>query len=657
MYRELKMTKDEFFELVQELGFDIGERAIKIDDAVAVKIIQAIKKQRKNANKKSIFDDETTKKEEKKETTDGDLIALPEKITVKTFAEKMGKAVPDMIAILMRNGIMATINESLDYETAAIIAEDLGYKATLSMDAEDIDNPDDRSGRVAETLEGEKKSSLKDRPPVIVIMGHVDHGKTTLLDAIRETNVVDGESGGITQHIGAYQVERKKKLLTFIDTPGHEAFTTMRSRGARVADIAILVVAADDGLKPQTIESIHILQEAELPFVVAINKIDKESADIERVKKELAEVNLIPEDYGGDVVCTPISAKDGQNIDELLDTVLLVAEVEKDGIVANPKGQTVGSIIESHVDKHSGPVATVLVQNGTLHIGDIVSIGSIPGKVRSMKDWNGQEMKDAPPSTPVQVLGLKKAPVVGDILEVVADKKVLKQKVKAYDSFSFLKSTKKQEGSGEDGKKTLPIILRADKLGSLEAIVQSLHNIQHEEVGIEIIQKGLGSITENDVSMAQAADALVFGFHVGATAGAEKFARDEEVEVVQYNIIYELIDHVKGALEGLLDKAVSYNKIGELKVLAVFKTGTNHVIGGGRVQDGELRTDAPVKIMRGGKKVAEGFLGQLQMEKKNVGKVKSGNECGLRVNDTTELQEGDIIEAYEQQQEARKLEE
>lgn len=662
MYRELKMTKGEFFALVQELGFDIGERAIKVDDAVAVKVIQAIKKKRKLANKKSIFADETKKKEEDEESTKegGKVLGIPDKITVKQFAEKLGKGVADMIAILMKNGIMATINETLDYETAAIIAEDLGYSPELSLEEADIDAPQARSELVAETIGAEKKSALVERAPVVVIMGHVDHGKTTLLDTIRETHVTEGEAGGITQHIGAYQVTKtvsnKKREITFIDTPGHEAFTTMRSRGARVADIAILVVAADDGIKPQTIEAIHIIDEAQVPLVVAINKIDKPEADVERVKKELSELNLIPEDYGGKTICVAISAKNGENIDGLLDTVLLVADIEKEEIMANPNGGTVGTIIESHVDKHMGPVATVLIQNGTLRIGDIVQVGNIPGRVRSLKDWQGNELKNAGPSVPTQVLGLKKAPVVGDILQVVEDKKLLKQNVKAYDSFSFLTARQKSKDD-KDERKKLYIILRADKLGSLEAIVQSLHNIKHEEVAIDIIKKGLGTMTENDVQMAQASGALLLGFHTGITTGAKKYAIDEEIPYQTFDVIYQLIDYAKEHLEKLLTSEITYNKIGSLKVLAVFKTGANHVICGGRVEDGKMHKDAPVKIMRKGKMVGEGRIAQLEKDKKKTSEVTKGSECGLRIEGYNEVKEGDIVEAYEAEETARKLNE
>lgn len=658
LYRELKMTKEEFFTLVNELGFAIGERAIKIDDAQAVKIIQAIKAHRKKETKKSIFDTPETVSE-KKSASDSQQegarkLELPARISVKEFAERIEKRVPDTMAILMQNGIMATINEMLEYETAAIIAEDIGYAPVLVTEEVDESDIDARAESVSATVAAESKKDLEARPPVVVIMGHVDHGKTTLLDTIRETEVTASESGGITQHIGAYQVHRKEKYITFIDTPGHEAFTMMRSRGARVADVAILVVAADDGIKPQTIESIHILQEAQLPFVVAINKIDKPEADIERVKKELSEINVIPEEYGGKTVCVPISAKAHTNIEELLDTVLLLAEVDAEHIVANPTGKTVGSIIESHVDNHIGPVATVLIQNGTLRIGDIVQIGNIPGRVRALKDWRGTEMKTATPSFPVQVLGLKKAPVVGDVLEVVEDKKVLKKNVKSYDSFAFLKKTA-VASQEDDDKKKLAIILRADTLGSLEAIVQSLQDVQHEEVAINIVQKGLGSITDNDIALASSTDAVVLGFHVGITGGAEKFARDEEVVVQKFSVIYELIDFAKNRLEELLQAKLSYNKIGELKILALFRNEKKYIVCGGKVMDGMVRAKAPVKIVRVGKKVGEGVIVQLQQDKKNISQVKKGVECGMKIEGEIEAREGDMVEVYEMVETAQTL--
>lgn len=642
MYRELKMTKDEFFALVKEIGFDIGERAIKVDDRVALKIIQEIKARKKAQNKHRIFAQENQQVKEEAQKSGGRELRIPDKITVKQFAEKADKRVADMIAILMRNGIMATINETLDYETAAIIAEDMGFTPMLSLEEANIDNPDERAGLVKEVIGKEKTLSV--RPPVIVIMGHVDHGKTTLLDTIRHANVAGGESGGITQHIGAYQVVHNERHITFIDTPGHEAFTTMRSRGARIADLAILVVAADDGVKPQTIEAIEILQKAELPFIVAINKIDKPGAEPERVKRELSELNVIPEEYGGKVVCVAISAKQKLHIDELLETVLLVADLDKEQIQANPDGETVASIIESHVDKHAGPVATVLVQNGTLRIGDIVLIGNIPGRVRSMRDWTLKEVDCATPSMPVQVLGLKKAPIVGDVLKVVTDKKVLKQHVKSFDSFSFLTQQKKKEDANEQRKYT--IILRADKLGSLEAIVQSLQGIKHDEVRVDILQKGLGNITESDISLARSTHAMIIGFHVGITSAAEKFAVNEKVSFEIFEIIYKLIDSVKDGMSKLLAKEIVYTKIGSLKVLAVFKTGQKSVIFGGKVEDGTIKVQSPVKILRSGKMIGEGTIAQLQKNKKNIGEVTTGTECGMRVEGDGDVQAGDTIECY-----------
>ncbi len=652
MYRELKMKKDDFFVLVNELGFDIGERAIKIDDAVAVKIIQAIREKRRRGRKKSLFANETPVEEEKASSESERLISIPEKISVKDFAQKLGKSVPECLAILLRNGIMASINETLDYETATIIAEDAGFRAQKDTESEEA-AVDTRSKQVEEVLAAENDAELEARAPVVVIMGHVDHGKTTLLDTIRSANVTAGEAGGITQHIGAYQVVQNDRPITFIDTPGHEAFTMMRSRGARVADIAILVVAADDGIKPQTIEAVHIIQEAGIPFVVAINKIDKPDADIDRVKKELAEINLIPEEWGGTVICTPVSAKNKTNIDGLLDTILLVADVEADKIRANPKGEVVGTIIEAHVDAHMGPVATILVQNGTLRISDVVQIGGAVGRVRSLKDWNGKDVKTAGPATPVKVLGLKSAPVVGDILTVSQDKKALKKAVKQYNTFAITQQHKKR--AENVGKNMLPVVLRADTLGSLEAIVAALGEVGNDEVGVSLLQKGLGNVTENDIALARSSGAVVIAFHTSATSGAVRFASDEKIALHEFAVIYQLLDFIKGETEKLLTKKITYNKIGSLKLLAVFKTEQTYCIAGGRVEDGSMKPHTPLKIVRGGKVIGEGILSQLQKDKKNVGEVGKGSECGMRIDTETALQENDIIESYEVEETSRSL--
>ena len=658
MIRKLKMTKEEFFPLATELGFSIGERAIKIDDRVANKLMEAIKKHYKTGNKKSVFADETIK-EEKTTAADEDeqkIIELPEKITVKHFADKLEKQVTDLIAVLMKNGIMATINENLDFETATIIAEDLGYKTKLKKGEEEEAHSAKQAKKISNILDKEKKheANLVERPPVIVVMGHVDHGKTKLLDAIRQTNVVDEEAGGITQSIGAYQVEHNKRKITFIDTPGHEAFTAMRSRGANIADIAILVVAADDGVKPQTIEAIEIMEKAKLPFVVAINKIDKPEADIEKTKKDLSDLNLIPEDWGGKTICVPISAKQKQNIEEILDMVLLLADMDKNKLTANPNREAVGTIVESNIDKDSGPVATVLVQTGTLKLGDLISVGKVIGKVKALKDWRGQSVKEAGPAMPARFLGLKGAPVVGDVLQVVKDQKELKKnQQKKYQSFGFLKASQKEK---EDKRKKLKIILKADTLGSLEAIIESLEKIKHDEVSISIINKGLGNITEKDIDQAEAGDAIILGFNIELTPTGRDHMYGSTVVINTYKIIYELIDFVKEKLEELLSPEINYIKIGALKVLAIFKTANKHTILGGKIVEGIIKDKALVKIFRNGEQVGEGTIGQLQQDKKNTSEIKNkGTECGMQLLSETAALESDIIEIYEKQETKKKV--
>ncbi|MFA6027352.1 MAG: translation initiation factor IF-2 [Patescibacteria group bacterium] len=649
------MNKEEFFPLAAELGFDIGERAIKIDDRVALKVISAIKQKRKSGLKTSLFSEEVIEEKKPEEESGKKTINIPEKITVKQFADKLGKHVTELIAILMKNGIMATINENLDFETATIIAEDLGYQTNKVEGEEEVKYSQEQEGKIRKVLKQDKEdntSKLKTRPPVIVVMGHVDHGKTKLLDAIRKTNIVDQEAGGITQSIGAYQVAHKERLITFIDTPGHEAFTAMRSRGANVADIAILVVAADDGVKPQTLEVIEIMEKAHLPFVVAINKIDKEGADIDKVKKDLSELNLIPEDWGGKTVCVPISAKQNKNIDELLDMVLLLTDMEKEKIMANPDRMAVGTIIESQIDKDAGPVATVIVQTGTLRVGDLVMVGKVVGKIKALKDWRGKMVKEAPPAMPVRFLGLKGAPVVGDVLQVTTDKKALKKQQKQYQTFGFLQAKEEQQ-KGKVNK--LGLVIKADTLGSLEAIINSLQKIRHKEVAIDIVSKGLGNITEKDIDQAEAAHAFIVGFNVEKTPSAQDRSHGSSVVINTYKIIYQLIDFVKENLENLLAPEIIYNKTGSLKVLAVFKTTTKYIILGGKVESGEIKDKAIVKIYRNEKKVGEGTITQLQSEKKNVPAVTKGMECGVQLESETKIEDRDTLEVYEKEERKRKL--
>lgn len=642
--RELKMTKEEFFPLVAELGFDIGERAIKVDDNIAVRLISAIKSHRKQTQRKSLFSHEQPVAEAKAAASaDSRILEVPDPITTKQFAELLNKPVTDVIAILMRNGVMATINENLDFETATIIAEDLGY-TTKRVAATVDDRAVQREEQLKTALAEDTATTLQPRPPVIVVMGHVDHGKTTLLDAIRKTNVAGEEAGGITQTIGAYQIEYKQRNITFIDTPGHEAFTAMRSRGANVADLAILVVAADDGLKPQTIEAIGILEKAKLPFVVAINKMDKPEADVERVKKGLSDVNLVPEDWGGKTICVPISAKANQHIDELLDMVLLVADLNQDKIQANPQRSAVGTIIESRIDKDSGPIATVLVQTGTLRVGDIVEVGDVAGKIKALSSWRGSPLREAGPAMPVRFLGLKNAPVVGDILAITTDPKALKRKQKkSYQNFAYLKH---KTEANKTGKQQLPIILKADTLGSLEAVLEAVQKLQFKDVEVDIVKRGLGNFTEKDIDQAVAAKARLIGFKVTVTAAAADYGLGTQTSAQTFSIIYKLLEYITAELEGLLPPNVTYKKIGEVRLLAIFRTAAKYAIVGGRVLSGSIQQKAICKIARDGKVVGEATVSQLQSNKKDVSEVLTGNECGIRLDTSATLQVGDVVEVY-----------
>ncbi|MBI2415926.1 MAG: translation initiation factor IF-2 [Candidatus Kerfeldbacteria bacterium] len=655
--RELKMTKEEFFPLAVQLGFDIGERAIKVDDRIAVRLIQAIKQHRKSSTRQSLFAHEqvaaTATSSEPSAARDR-VITVPPTITTKQFADLLGKPVTEVIAILVRNGIMATINQNLDFETVSIIAEDLGYTTTPAETT--VDSTKTEAAQLAKlkaALEVDTADQLTNRPPVVVVMGHVDHGKTKLLDAIRQTNIVDQEAGGITQSIGAYQIDTNDRSITFIDTPGHEAFTAMRSRGANVADLAVLVVAADDGIKPQTIEALQILEKAKLPFVVAINKIDKPEADIEKVKKELAELNLIPEDWGGQTICVAISAKAGTNIAGLLEMILLLTDIHQEKIKANHHRAAVGTIIESRIDKDAGPVATVLIQSGTLQLGDIVTVGEVSGKIKAMKSWKGASLVNAGPSTPVQFLGLKNAPVVGDVLTVTTDKAVLRKKKKAYQNFGYLKPTVAKQQSD---KLRFGVILKADTLGSLEAIVEALTKLHYAAIELDIIKRGLGNFTEKDIDQAVAAKAKLIGFNAAMTPAAADYALGTQTTADTFSIIYKLIEHIQAELAAALPPEIIYTKIGEVKVLAVFRSNTKESIVGGRVVQGSIKNKAIAKILRNGKVVGEATVAQLQADKKNIDEVTNGSECGMRLEASTTIQEQDSLAVYLTEKKPRRLE-
>jgi len=578
--RQLRINTKDLLEILPKYGFDIGARAVKVDDRVADRIMKQWKFIKRNIEeqKRRQAEEQKLKEKELRRQT-GITVALPDLLTVRSFAEKLNLSVTQVITELMKNGILANQNQNIDYETAAILAEEMGFTVQKEVgNIVDEQKEAERSQALEQALVSTENAEA--RPPVIVVMGHVDHGKTKLLDSIRSTNVIDTESGGITQHIGAYQTVWKdpktkaERALTFIDTPGHEAFTVMRSRGAKVADIAIMLVAADDGVKPQTEEVINIIKAAKLPFVVAINKIDKEGADPQRVRTELAQRNILSDEWGGEVPMVEISAKQKLNIDKLLDVLLLMAEMNADKIVADPAVPAAGTIIESHVDKGMGPVATVLVQSGTLHVGDSLVVNNeVYGKVRAMKDYNGRGITEAAPSTPAQIIGFKVAPEVGDIMDLnkagSAQKIDIKQKrtqqTGAERSFSAIQQDETTAEEEARRKHTLNLIIKTDVLGSLEAIVGSLQKLKHEEVGVRIIGKGLGNITEDDVNKAEAGSAIIIGFHVNPTPSAEELMREKNVEFKRYEIIYDLINWVIADLESKLDTEKIIQNLPKLK--------------------------------------------------------------------------------------------
>ncbi len=664
--RRLNTNPDELREKLPGLGFSIGKRAIKVDDRVARQIMEAWAELRRRERLQHKMEEQKAQAERRlhrDENVPTKSVQLPNVVTVREFATAIQLPVAKLMQELMRNGIFASINDRIDFDTASIVAEDLGFKAERETEKPEADQQQDLS-RIADVMQSENPDALVSRAPVTVVMGHVDHGKTKLLDAIRTTHVMEGEAGGITQHIGAYQVERKGRHLTFIDTPGHEAFTVMRSRGAKVADIAILVVAADDGVQPQTKEAVNIIQSSHLPFVVALNKVDKADANIERVKSQLSELGLIPEDWGGKTVIVPVSAKTGTGIDTLLDMLILTADINKDAIRANPTRPAIGTVIESHVDPGEGPVATVLVQTGTLRVGDYLGVrGSLFGRVRGMRDWDGDEAKEAPPSTPVKIIGFKYAPAVGDIMEVPEDATALKKmKSQPVQAVEQVASIKKQmpaaEGSESSAPKkhVLPVIIRSDVLGSLEAILGMLDTIQHPEVGVEVVSKGLGNITETDIQNAETAKATILAFNVRPTTTAETLARDKNVTIRQYNIIYKLFEDILVDMQKLLPSETVLTEVGRMEVLANFRKSEDGWIVGALMREGKIKPKAKLRILRGGQIVGEGEIVQLQIGKGEAKEIKAGQEFGMRYKSRTKAEVGDMFEAYTEETQNRLLE-
>ncbi len=573
-------------------------------------------------------------------------VITSETTTVKDLSEKIGKPAAEIIKKLFVLGIMATINQEIDFDTCSLIASDYGIELeqNVAKTYEEV---------LLEGADADEDQNLVERPPVVTIMGHVDHGKTSLLDAIRHSNVTEGEAGGITQHIGAYTVSCNGRTITFIDTPGHEAFTSMRARGAQVTDIVILVVAADDGIMPQTIEAINHSKAAGVPMIVAINKMDKESANPERIKRQLTEHSLVSEEWGGDTICVPVSAKTKMGLDNLLEMVLLQADVLE--LKANPDRIARGTIIEAELDKGRGPIATVLVQNGTLKIGDPIVAGTTYGRVRAMMDDKGRRVTQAGPSVPVEVLGFSEVPAAGDVLNVaeidklsrqVAEERKDKQKAEQLKNLSkvSLDDLFSQIADGEI--KDLNVIVKADVQGSVEAVKQALEKLSNEEVRVRCIHGGVGAITDSDIMFASASNAIVIGFNVRPNATARSVAEKEKVDVRLYRIIYNAIEDIQNAMKGMFKPVYNEVELGRISVRSTFKVSGVGTIAGAYVQDGKVNRNAQIRVVRDGIVIHEGKIASLKRFKDDVKEVAAGYECGIGVENFNDIREGDSIEAF-----------
>ena len=628
----------------------------KIDDEVIEELIpenvsdDGVKKQKLKKGKDKLRDSNKVKskakpnKEEK--VKKGPItVKIPDEIGVGELANRLDVPATEVIKKLMLLGVMASISQSVDYETASLIAEDFGaiVEKEIILTREDILFNDFEDA----------EEQLEPRSPVVVVMGHVDHGKTSLLDAIRSTNVIDTEAGGITQHIGAYRVRINDRKITFLDTPGHEAFTAMRARGAQVTDIAILVVAADDGIMPQTVEAINHAKAANLGIIVAINKIDKDGANPDRIKQELTEHGLVPEDWGGDTICVEISAKQRLNIEELLEMVILVADMKE--LKANPNRRAKGTVIESKLDKGRGPVASVLVQNGTLKAGDTVVVGTSFGHIRAMFDDKGKAVKKAGPSVPVEILGLDSVPEGGEVFYAVEDERMAKQVIEArkqklkeerltqsnvvtLDDFF----NKVKEGQIKD----LNIIIKADVQGSVEAVKQSLEKLSNDEVRINVIHSGVGAVRESDVMLAYTSNAIIVGFNVRPDAGALSSAEDKGVDIRLYRVIYTAIEEIEAAMKGMLDPTYKEEVTGHAEIRQTFRVSGVGTIAGCYVTDGTITRNTQVRIVRDGIVVHEGELASLKRFKDDVKEVNSGYECGLSIEKFNDIKEGDVVEGF-----------
>ncbi|OQY36196.1 MAG: translation initiation factor IF-2 [Anaerolineaceae bacterium 4572_5.1] len=585
-------------------------------------------------------------------------IELPISITVRQLAEVLEASPIEVIKNLMSNGVMANINQEIDYDTAAIVSEEMGFEPAPQHIEEVAEEDIGEIPLWRRKLAEEDQAQLEPRPPVIAILGHVDHGKTTLLDAIRHTSVASGEAGGITQHIGAYQISHEGQLITFLDTPGHAAFTAMRARGAQGGDIVVLVIAADDGVMPQTEEAISHARAAQVPIIVALNKIDKGNAAPEQVKQQLAENELVPDEWDGDTIVVPVSAIEKKGLDDLLEAILLVAgDME---ILANPQGEVFGTVIEAEINRGRGVMATLLVQNGVLKVGDTVIADKAYGRIKAMFDFQGQSIKEAGPSMPVSVMGLNEVPQAGEFFTIAKNEKKAREIIKDREQIIEAKETEEgemvtleqlfaryQAGDVEE----LNLILKADVQGSLEPIISSLSDLKSEsegeqEIGVKVIHSGTGRISESDIMLAIASNAVVIGFNVGPDATAKRMAEAEGISIRKYSIIYHLIDDIKKALQGMLSPIEKKILIGQADVLVVFPSGKYSKVAGCRVQKGEIKRNAQIRVMREGKMAFEGGISSLKHLKDDVTEVKAGFECGIGLKNFSDFKEGDSLECF-----------
>jgi len=581
------------------------------------------------------------------------VIELPPNITVRDLAQKINTSPIEVIKALMANGVMANINQLIDFDTAAVVASEMGYEAVLEAPEQAAVEEGGEIPLWRRLIANEDPSQLLPRPPVVTILGHVDHGKTTLLDAIRHTNVVEGEAGGITQHIGAYQAEHNGRVITFLDTPGHAAFTAMRARGAQGADVVVLVVAADDGVMPQTREAVAHARAAKVPIVVALNKIDKPNADPDRVKQQLAEIGLVPDEWGGETIVVPISAKRKIGLEDLLEAILLVAD--NLDIRANPKGRVVGTVIEAQIDRAKGVLATLLVQNGTLEVGDVVIAGNTYGRLRAMFDYRGRKLRRAGPSTPVSVMGLNDVPQAGDLFQVVESEKearaIVMERLQAQQQAMAAKKTAvtleqlfERYQAGE--MRELRLIIKADVQGSLEPIISSIQDIKTGDIKISILHAETGNISESDVMLAAASKAVIVGFNVQPDAAARRLADSEGVSIRLYDVIYRLIEDIEKALKGMLEPEEREVVIGHAQVLAIFRISKVGQVAGCRVTDGEIRRNAYVRVLRKGEMIFSGPIASLKHLQEDVREVRQGFECGLALKGFDAFEVGDMLECY-----------